>query len=517
MVVEIIHHSTKVEEREKQIAALTGVSIGLATVAAYGYPLDRPVYVESNFATPPNVAIAGIVNSDEPAHEASLMGTALRSGEIGIIPQQVPGVISYWQSIGLVPEGAEIQEIPLHRDGDNGFHFPHTDVVQQAARQGYVLKSGYLTSSFPHASNREAAKIIGLFPVQPFEADVVGDKGAFHENAEKFGYPTSIGGVVRTEEHIKRVYELLRSEDIEKQFAGRPHRIWIKLRNSSGGEGVRTIDDLRKLSFEEYREEFAKAANTFYQNTKLAFQNGDPINNTIQEYWPEGSMVPKEGLVVELDTDVYGPSDGESYSNILYIENDGSVREIAEFVQLVSHDGRFLGSCLKQVINTVVSPDSAMGKVGRYFYSQGVRGPVGTDYKRVTTAKGQMPIFIDPNVRPSMSHHALIAFENIIRERITKGQRISHATFANAVLSIPGGIHHIGDIISALGEYAYTGGELDIQNGCAVPIGVGSYFADGEKIPSNDTRVLIIGESLYQCGKIIAALKASLKEKEGIV
>lgn len=492
-------------ETEVTTPGLTGVSIGLDTVIAYGYVPSGPVYVESNFATPADVALSGIVAADEPAHEASLAATSLRAGEIGLIPKQVPGAIAYWQKVGMIPEGAGVEEVELHHEGREGFHFPHTDVVQQSAQSTRPLTPGHLVSSFPHQRNKEAARAADLHVVQPFEANIVGDKGTFHQAVEQYGFPASYAAEVYTPEDVERLYEMVREPGIAELFADRPQHVWVKLRNSSGGEGVGKIENVNTLSLEEFQQAFRGISERFYYNAKLAFANGGR-RDVVDRYWDRDSAMPKEGLIVELDTNAQGESDGNSYSNILQIDADGTVREVAEFVQLVGPDGKFLGSSLSKVINKPVSADSAMGRIGRYFYDLGVRGSVGTDYKRVHTTDGLQIVFIDPNVRPSMSHHALIAYENIVEHAQASGQEICESCFANTVLRIPGGIRSIDDILQAVGEYAYDG-SINMERGIVAPIGIGSYVTDGEIVPSFDTRVLIIGKTPEHCAEIIQELK----------
>lgn len=490
---------------ETQELKLSDIPIGRATVEAYGYTVspDTPIVIDSSFNTPASTGIIpGIMSAAETNHETTLAATTVTSGEIAIIPQQVGGgdsnMVSYWRRKGVTPVGARIIQVPLHIESNGGFHYPHTDALQQAFLQEIPIPQGYLVSSFPHDKTKEVAEKIGLIAVQEFDPAFVGSKINFHKGAEIYKYPVAPAMIVTSLEKIRMIYENFMSDEIRPLFGDNPPETWIKfVPNSSGGEEVKGINFADFVSWDDLEKYIMEIKAEMYTKVKKAFLNGNAHSEDLEEFWPQDEFAPNEGLLIEADMNVLAHMDPKSYSNTLFIARDGRIYEIAEFEQLIGEGGKFLGSFFKEEVNQEADSNSTMGRIGRYLYDHGVRGFIGTDYKKRKLPLEQK-ILIEPNVRLSLSEQARRAYINFKRALAQRGIVMPlDMTFANTVFEIPQGIREVRDMEEFYDNFACPDiNDItieDLARGVAISIGNGSFVTDtGEIVASTETRTLII-------------------------
>ncbi|MBA3723406.1 MAG: hypothetical protein H0W89_00735 [Candidatus Levybacteria bacterium] len=452
-----------------------GLSIGHTTLNSH----------ENDNATP--VVTLNYVGPDHrlplpyPEGDWYLRGTAVpaaRPGEIVITNTLIPGLLDYYRKVGLVTEGTDIMEVEPGRD----YGFPHTDPLETLGGQ-VELQNGVsplsLVSTFSSNLVDEQERILGLQSLARPDSALTNDKARFREAASNYGVRMLPGTVLS---------DWGQFAEVEDEYAGAAHGVWLKAPTGSGGDLVHHIPTVT-------RKNLLAGQRSIRDIVATSFEAGE-FDVSATEYWSPDKVAPQGSqLVIESDARNFGKIKTNGSTQFVTTRS-GRTDIIGHFEQITTEEGEYLGNRpYRPVFEEQQEIVDQVKRVGNMSRDEGYYGIQGVDWFVVETPSGDEVVYItERNTRPTANTPPVI-----IGEKVGAKEWIN----TNAYTDRP--IDTIEDYIEVVGEdLAFGDPQID---GLVVPQAFRTLVSRQETRPSPDFKILILGNNAAHCDTIAEKLR----------
>jgi hypothetical protein len=439
----------------------------------------------------------------EPEGLVSLTGRpipALSSGERVVTKPLVPGLLEYYEAVGLI-RADQVLEVPFSSTYKSGEMraFPENSLETVLERYPDII--GKDTVVFPLFNYPRLTETLGGYGIrvvgQP-DALLTNHKGLYRESAPKFGYHVPDGGIVDSDEKLTSL--------VLDTLAGAPSA-WLKFPTGSSGETVVRIPG-ELLTVETLKTKISELR----RGVQDAFTKSD-FGISFEEFWPEGGY-PVGGLVLEADATFHGEL-VINMSNVIIVSEDEETdaqRPLRWNGKRVSPEGDFYGSFS-------IDPDelerihpgikeamaNQMVSIRAFLREQGSYGAHGGDTVVVRSPDGRLiPMTFEVNGRIIASHYtALVA------------AKVGARFYMGASLLGPREYRDFLEVEKDLKDFLYKAPGI----GKVIPLGINSAvsldrFGGQKRVtdPQNGLVLLITGDSISEVSDTLEALK----EQRGI-
>ncbi|OGK24141.1 hypothetical protein A2954_03995 [Candidatus Roizmanbacteria bacterium RIFCSPLOWO2_01_FULL_37_12] len=479
-----------------------GVNNGFGSVTARCHGMSQNGFdhvVVRNFITG-DPRVSPITDPQGDVYLSYLAVSASERYERPISFPMLPGLLEIYEQHGLIPSVKEMLDRiiivnPQFKNNEIKGH-PFTDPVVLALQQFNHLGPGIFSATFPTVDTIKSARSLGLEIIQ--SADLINaNKAHLREYSKRYGISMIFGNVIRKTDDI---YKTL--EDLQRRNSG---KVWLKIPFASGGDGVKSYQGIMS------EQRLLQAIKEFRFLLKRAFEVAEFENTGISHLWPEDSLTPFGGLVLEQDVfDAYGKEfDITICSNALEIGFDGTVTDLGDFKQ-ITVDGAYMGSRPIQLseeakllvdANNIGTAKYVTNELNHY-------GIIGTDYALVVhrpTGRTEAALELEINQRDPISWDAQQAALKVFRRYGKVG------SFINTNLVFPENITTIDQLkrFTSLNGHSFLDGK--IESGMVIPIAVRSIFTqiNGAVEPIFESPVakcIIVAENSDHCSQIRSML-----------
>ena len=481
-----------------------GVKLGESVVRANGYEInERPIVVVQNFL--PSLRSKGgfpIQIDSEPDDNKStnhLAVPCLGDNEIALTTTLPPGLLRYYEERGLISSADQVVSFNGDLGRKRGVGFPHFDPVTLALKEGCDLGSGYFASAFTSDYIREQASDLGLLPVQQSDSFLTNDKVGFGTFAPVYGYSCCPRVVLKSSSDIDLAIE---------RFAHAP--VWVKYSHAFGG------DLLMKVDAPLTSEKLLGAIQRMYRSVKHAAEVNDYSGASVEDLWPQGSLLPRcGGISVDLDARYIDgfTTPGKVLavgSNLMQINSDHSSNIEAYFEQIIGPAGDFWGSCAFDPARKFgpfikAELDRQFKAIAKYACEQlNLFGIVGVDFMIIERADGHIrPVMIELNGRPPLS-----ACSHIVgTEKLKAPFWISRYMWA------PHDLRSAADFEAAVTVDGTNYARTSTDEGAVIPMYLASVTQEDRRgnasvvIAKNWAQILVAGNTKKDCDEIFRKLE----------
>ncbi|NBW40503.1 hypothetical protein EBR25_05775 [bacterium] len=396
----ILQNQSVADSREGVGPSLHSVkSLGLSVVHAHGIATDgASVLLCNSYVNGPFTAGDVVQNIlPDPSGDAYLHFTAiptLAAKETLVTLTIQPGLLDYYERVGLLSPEANIIEVNPDRRIQQKAGFPFSDpitLLKAKEEEVRILSSDtYFVATFPTSEGIEFSLQNKCLGIQNFNPAELNNKALFRESAQKFDFRVLEGCVIRSDHDLKNASALLSGD------------YWLKLSCGSGGDLVKSFSTDRGPGLDA-------ALSDMRRSVEAAFSSAEfPESSQLRDFWPKERNTPlAQELVIERDARQIGKVVLNGSMNVL-LRHDGTTELVDFFRQNTASDGSYRGS--ERFDPKVLSPEILedileQGKrVFHYAHASGYRGYAGFDFFIVDTPEAGPTVYcIELNARPTMS------------------------------------------------------------------------------------------------------------------